>query len=544
MFVAWLDTGDDPNLSLLDPKGIGVYQNYGAAEEDHSYESGLDFDHEYISSGCTLTASMAWASDGVQSMEAFTTAQASGTKNAQGAYTGFNYEEVWTRSVFKITQADTWSVNDYLTIVYGYGSSGVFWAGWKDDGAGNIEWWIQCRNGAAFVSNTAGTPVVGTEYCIEVHWVKGVAGVGYAELYVNDSLMASTGFQDTNDYGNFEGVHFGLQCYNRNGDTTIYMDQNAVNDNRIGCAQTGWFRTETYTASGSMINWGTLDSTDDDDANTSWGIWDEVPVLIVDGLITGVDLEGAGVDNTETQIQIRADIQNGESRTYVQDVRLGEKQGLIDVTVDYEWCSTAIKKIADILGHEYKLGWDNKVDMVEQLGDDNSDYIILKTAKTAPYPDTNPNIFVINRDPDFQSFANAIYVKGEGSPPTRKWGSAQDQDSQETYGVKWISLTNKDCTTNGMCTTYAKTELASRKDPVLRMDIQFYDDYDSGDIDIGDIITVVDDEVGINQSARVVALTYGWSSSGRVAQASLTANLKAKTFIELLAKISDLERWV
>jgi hypothetical protein len=545
MFVAWLDTGDDPNLSLLDPVGIGVYQNYGAAEEDHSYESGLDFDGTNVWSGCSLTASTAWSSDGVQSMRSYTPAAPSTTKTAQGRYSGFNLEEAWTRSVIKVTEAASWGIDDKFTAVFGVGASGyLFWAGWEDDGAGNKQWWLQCRNGTAYVNNNAGTPVVGTEYCIEVHWVKGAAGVGYCDLYVDGSSMIASGVQDTDNYGNLEEVNFGLQCYDRDGDTVLFMDQNAVSGNRIGCAQTGWFRTETYTASGSMINWGTLDSTDDDDNNTSWGIWDTTPTLIVDDLITGVDLEGAGVDNTETQIQIRADLQNGESRTYVQDIRLGEKQGLIDVTVDYEWCSTAIKKIADILGYEYKLGWDNKLDMVEQLGRDQSDYIILKTAKSDPYPEVEPNIVVINRDPDFQSFANGVYVKGSGDIPNRKWGSAQDQDSQDTYGVKWISLTNKDCTTNGMCTTYAKTELAARKDPVLRMDVQFYDDYDSGDIDIGDIITVVDDEIGINQTARVVALSYGWGSGGRVAQASLTANLKAKTFVELLAKISDLERWV
>ena len=271
-----------------------------------------------------------------------------------------------------------------------------------------------------------------------------------------------------------------------------------------------------------------------------------VPVLIVEGLITAVDLEDAGVASTDDPLQIRADLTEGlsGSRTYVFDVRLSEKQGLIDYLYDFELSSTGAKKIADILGYEYKLRWTNLLDFKVTLGENKSDYIILKTAKSlSSYPDTIPNIVIINREPDFDSFANAVYVKGFGDYPSRVDGEAQDAESQETYGVQWVTLTNKDCTSTGMSNTFARTEVNIRKTPTERIDVEFYDDYEAGDIQGGDTVRLVDEVTGLDRAARVILISYSEDRSGRKARASLVSNVKAKTFIEYIARIQDLARW-
>ncbi len=548
LFATWRDSGADVHSSIFTPYGICSNRDYFNADEEHNYENGLDFDNTHIHPGCSLDWIYANWYTGLYSVRFTTpTAPISGWKICVGTYLPFSESSLFLRAAVEINPSGISANGDKIDVfnLQGGGNS-VIRIGWEMS-AGTLQWHMALREGAVLVDYYSGTtPVEDTTYIVECYWKKDAA-VGEAHLWVDDVLLLSVTGKNTNNYGSVGSIKVGNNSYSTSSETVVYIDDVAISNRKIGPVPYGNILTDLYTASVAFNDWGTLDSTDANARMLWWKIYDNVPALITSTLRVPKDLADAGVPDTTTQIHVHSALEDPylTDRVYLYDIRLNEKQGLISMPLDYERSSTAVKKTADIVGREYKLEWDDSLDMVENIGDDKSDKIILKTAKTNLYPDIKPNIIFITKEPDFENFANAIKILGYGDYPDRYEGSAQDEDSVETYGMHWISLTNKDCITNGMCNTFAATQVAIRKDPVERIEVEFYDDYSAGDIGIGDKVWIADDETGLNQSARIVALSYSWDvETGRKMKASLINRMKAMDFIELLANVEDLNRWI
>jgi len=545
LFASWRDAGADCHASLFSMYGVVSNRDFFNPDEEHNYENGLDFDFQWINTNCKIDWLYNNWYTGLYSVKC-TVPAAAGFKYATGGYY-VNEDALFARVVVEVNPSGIDDNGDAIDVLlFDASGAGVMRLGWEMN-AGTVEWRLRIREGAAYQDYFSGTtPVEDTTYIVEVYWVNdGVAGA--CHVWIDDVLTLSSTGIDTADYGNVRAVHAGARGYNIDTESVVYIDDLAISNRRIGAVPYGNVRTDLYTASAAFNDWGTLDSTDADSRMTWWRVYDNVPTLLTSNFRVPRDMEAAGVANTDDPIYVQVNLEDPyiSDRIYVKDIRINEKQGLISMPLDYERSSTAVKKTADIVGREYKLGWDDILDMVENLGEDKSETIILKTAKTKLYPHIKPNIISVTKEPDFENFANAIKVLGYGDYPDRYEGSAQDEDSIATYGIHWLPLTNKDCITNGMCNTYAATQVAIRKDPVERIEVEFYDDYGAGDISVGTKVWIVDDETGLNQSARIIALSFSWDvSSGRKMSASLINRMKAMDFLELLANVEDLNRWI
>lgn len=550
LFATWRDAGADSHASIFEPHGICSNRPYFNPSINHDFENGKDFDTEYLDWNCSIDWLYNNWYTGKYSIRSTVPAY-SGLKYAMGSYLyawADKMDEVFCRFVVEVNPSgidDNGDSVDFL--IFNTGTVSVARIGWeKNAGTGDVEWRLELNEGGGWQDYFSGTtPVEETTYVVEMYW-KRDAAAGECHVWVDDTLVITETGKDT-DRGDVRKFYVGAKGNYLDAETVVYVDDVAISDRKIGGVPYGNTRTEAYTASAAMNEWGTLDSTDDDINMNWWRVYDAVPTLLTSAFRVPKDLQDAGVLSTDDPIRIQVNQEDPylTDRNYVYDIRLNEKQGLIDMLLDYERTSISVKKTADIIGREYKLGWDDSLDMVEALGTDKSDYIILKTAKTSKYPHIKPNIISLTQEPDFDSFANAIKVLGYGDYPDRYEGAAQDEDSQDEYEVHWLTLTNKDCITNGMCNTYAATEVTKRKDPVERIEVVFRDDYGAGEIQIGDKVRVVDDETGLDQSARIVSLSYSWAyGQGLTAKASLINRMKAVEFLELLANVKDVMRWL
>lgn len=549
----FLDSGEDIHAYLMSAKGLALNRWYRNPDENHSYESGLDFDSTNEASGVSLTQSSSRAYTARYSLRAETPAYTWGGKQCYGIYDAIgDYDEIWVRMTVRADQIGNGGNGDRNEILYawcGNGATLAFSVAIANQ-AGTDKWRLRVNEGGVWTDTygAVANPVEDTWYRIEVYWKKDNAA-GECILYVNEVEHVNRNGIDTQNGldPNIDQIRVGLYSEYCDNDSLYYIDDVAWASTRVGRPENGTFDTDAYTASGDMIQWGSLESTDIVNWYTLFQVWDTTPVALTAYKNVGFDMEVYGVANTDDPITIRGFIEDTKltDRVYIYDIKVSEKQGSMDLDGDFERCSTAIQKAANIVAREYKLRWNDALDFLEQLGENKSDYIILKTAKSASvYPDVPPNCIIVHKEEDFDSFANAVKVLGYGDYPTRYEGSAQDEESQEEYGIHWIPITNKDCVSSGMCTSYAQSELSKRKDPVVRLSVEIYDDYDAGDICIGDTITIVDEETDLNQTARIISYTKSWDASGRKMTLELVTRAKAETFIEYLAKIQDLERWI
>lgn len=556
LFILWLDDGDDPNAALFSPEAIGNFRQYRVPDEVHDYEYGLDFDGTATSGG-SLASSTLWASSGRKSIEAKLTGDPTSWQTAGGYYDSLNYSKISIRAQINFTQIGLVDDGDDLIFLALAGTDTLAYVGLGLTG-GAHKWFLVVRNGASWVRTWGSTvdvqELVGTDHTFELEW-ENHATLGYAKLFVDDAVDAQDLANDTADYGNAIRVDMGLygdQCQNP---STAYFDAFIISDNHIGAPETGNFLTDTYTASGGFVKWGTLDSTDDDDYDTGWEIQNGGIILLL-GLTTPVDLDERGLSSAVTTIEIKAylrdtlaleDLTGSQERNYVYDVRISERTGYVDLDTDFEHCSDAARKLADILDYEYKVDPDDDtLEFVEELGEDLTDVVVLKTAHSvSTLPDIKPNITVVGISYDWDQFANAIFLKGAGDYPDRIEATAKNQDSIDEYGPVWDEITNKDCVTEGMAQTAAQTEVDARSSPIRSIKVEVNRaDFDPGLIARGNWVRLIAREIGVDESVRVRGVSVSYSKAGRTLSVEVVDRPQSVSYMRRLKKIDSLERWI
>lgn len=327
---------------------------------------------------------------------------------------------------------------------------------------------------------------------------------------------------------------------------------------RIDGGQTeGYFVTDTITASGSFVKWGWVTGTGTQTTDMVWNVLkasdDSYLTEIDQGIPFDVDLATGGT--TETGIKIRVDITDSGTDPLLEEFDISEKIDEVTLDTDYEDAYVGVMKLAPLAGAEVWVEYDGTtytLHFSERRGEDKSNYITLKNGHTSERPTVRPNLKIIGKTADWESFANAIVLLGAGTPGVdRVEQEIRDWNSIETLGVtKWAVIRNQDILTTPMARTQAAIELAARNDVVERVIGFILDDYDPDDITIGDSVYVVADfadapDEKLDASLRVVRLIRQFSADGgEKVEVEMINRIKTSEYWNYLGKVSDLERWI
>jgi len=427
---------------------------------------------------------------------------------------------------------------------------------------GDIDYWaVYYYNGATpgltwNVSAVEALP--STNYNIEVGmyrhdtagWVRlWVDGVLVIEITGVDTLAAG---DRTLDYARF-GANFADAPVD--SDLIVYMDDCRVNHKRIGRYDDGYFITETHTASAGLTRWGQLDSPDVLSSDHRWKIKDGIGTILISNLDVPVDLDAAGLDETETDIQIMDDIIHKQVEwPYVVSISLSEYVLAVDGAHDGENCYQGLRKLADPLGAEVKLTYDDEVDFLDELGDDKSSDIVFFTARSqSMFPGKKPNIVIVNRRPDWSYYANCIQVIGGTVESVRI--TAQAKDSEEVSmmssilggnhnGEIWYVVRDPEILTVGGAAQRAETELGNRKILYESITGEVVDLNQAGALVRGDYVTLNDKWTSIDASVRVVGITRQFSGQGlEKVTLELQRKIRSHDFAKFYSKTDALLRY-
>jgi hypothetical protein len=315
---------------------------------------------------------------------------------------------------------------------------------------------------------------------------------------------------------------------------------------------TGYFQTDDQAGDGDFEKWGYLNAEGGSLPDTEWSIYDSGGSnLLIDGLGVPVDLEYAGLEPGDTPIQIRCDLDNtGATDPYIEIIYFSERWSKVSFfEVEYEYCYDALTRLMAVLGGEISFQDDDTLDIVERLGSDKSGVIILKTADTPLYPDVKPNIENLTRLEDNSTWANCVLLVGGGvwTPvvESKDYSSIAEMAAAEGgshNGEHWWIERDDDMKTEAMANTRATIILENRMQDPYRFTVDFIEECDVGDIQLGDTVTVVNGYYGINSSYRIVELTRRWTQEGKRISAELVNRSKIEAFMAKVGEIDKLNR--
>ena len=322
-------------------------------------------------------------------------------------------------------------------------------------------------------------------------------------------------------------------------------------------SSTGSFLTDTATADASIESWGLLTGDGIQTADGQSVLFDILKAaddsdLLTDLVITA-DLDEAGLSVLETAVKVQGHLEDFGTAPMVSAVEISEKMDEVSLATDYEDCYTGVAKLADLAGAEFYVTFDGAtytVVFTERRGEDKSDKIILKCSTTADEPDTLPNIEVLNVSYDWSSYANAVRVIGGTVDGVRLEAVVRDAQAIEDFGREvWASIGDGDITNASAARQKAHLELTKRKNVVIRIQGKFVDKYPTGDIQIGDSVTLIgewadDPDLKISGSHRIVSLTRKSGVGGEEVSASFSNQMKVAQYWGYMSKTEKNERLI
>jgi len=320
-------------------------------------------------------------------------------------------------------------------------------------------------------------------------------------------------------------------------------------------AVTGYFVTETIPASGNFRKWGLVTGTGTQIIDMDWSVLKAADdSVLASGQKITFDMTDAGVPPTETSIKFRVDFTDTGTDPLL--VEFGWAEFIDSVTLDTDLTEdlyVGLEKLRALSGGYFWVTKDNStytLHYTDTRGTDKSNVVVLKNAHSIRRPDVKPNVKVVSKTPDWDSFANSIQIIGAGTPGVdRIEESLQDEVSILLYGEKWYPETNLDILTSLMALTRAAILLAEKNTVVERIVLNVLDTYDPGAIEIGDTVWVCVDfadvvEEEINEALQVLGLTRTFSpDGGEEVTITMINQRKTTEYWNFLGRVQDLTRW-
>jgi len=185
------------------------------------------------SSGETATVVDNLAYNGIHSAK-FTSNGGGGTEWAACYKTISSSTDLYARGYFRVETSGIAHEGDRLCFIkYMVGSNSVAYAGWRRTG-GVVKWCLMIRSGTSWVTahSTSG-PSLNRWYNVELHWTKSSTS-GKGELWINGVRVCYISGRNTAYYGSANRVDFGLPNVLNCAAATVYCDNCAISNMRIG----------------------------------------------------------------------------------------------------------------------------------------------------------------------------------------------------------------------------------------------------------------------------------------------------------------------
>jgi len=237
-------------------------------------------------------------------------------------------------------------------------------------------------------------------------------------------------------------------------------------------------------------------------------------------------------------------------------VEFGWSEYVDEVTMDTDLTEdlyVGLDKLRGLSGGEFWVTKDDAtytVHYAEAMGSDKSNVVILKNAHSIRRPDVKPNVKVVSKTPDWDSFANSIQIIGAGTPGVdRIEETMQDGASVAQYGAKWFAEINLDILTSLMGQTRASILLTEKSTVPERIVLRFLDTYDPGAIEIGDTVWICVDfadvaQEELNEALRVLELNRTFTpDGGEEVMITVVNQRKTTEYWNFLGRVQDLMRW-
>ncbi len=338
-------------------------------------------------------------------------------------------------------------------------------------------------------------------------------------------------------------------------DDLWFYQMNPVGIRLDGGATTGYFTTDTITASGAMVFWGWVTGEGTQLTDMIWSVLKAADdSILVSGQRLHFDMNVAGVPPTELDIKLRCAMTDTGIDPLLTELDYSEYVDEVTLDTDLtEDTYVGIDKLRALAGAEFwvtKDGATYTFHFSSRRGSDKSNIVILKNAHSSKRPGLRPNIKLISKTPDWESFANSVMIIGAGTPGVdRIEVDLQDWNSVATYGEKWYSEPNLDIVSEAMGRTRSAVVLSAKNVVVERIKSEIIDKYESGALEIGDSAWFCIDfgdveEEEIDQALRVIGLTRMYSpDGGEKVELTVVNVIKATEYWEYLGTVSDLSRW-
>jgi len=187
-----------------------------------------------------------------------------------------------------------------------------------------------------------------------------------------------------------------------------------------------------------------------------------------------------------------------------------EPTDTLAVSVTGDDILSALLQLREVVGGYISVDEDNALNWLSDIGEDKGQQIRYRK-----------NLKGIERDVDYSTFGNRLYCYGAGEGDARiKLSDAdgqtedyvEDAASQAIYGIVIKRLVEKSITHPDTLLAWANQQLAQRKDPVTTYRLDMVElsetsaDFSFDKLQLGSIVTVIDEDLGIDVSARVVRI--------------------------------------
>jgi hypothetical protein len=314
-----------------------------------------------------------------------------------------------------------------------------------------------------------------------------------------------------------------------------------------------YIQTANITGSGGFDSWGSIyTSYYGASTGATLTVLDSGGATLKSGLSTPADLDAEGITDATIAFKfVYGTTQVNELTEY----RITERIAPIDLAVDYHTCWQALKsQILDTIGAEVDLHEDLTLDVLDSIGEDKSDTVILRAAGTRNHRDVKPNIIAVELQEDLASWGNCLKYIGGGSP--RVEVEIRDEDSIAAQAVieggggeHWRVIRDSEKTTTSQGASAASIQFDAIKTRRRKVRATFLDLEIAEEIDVGDTVTLCFyskiSKEEVNEAFRIYRLTPSWSETGgTVITAELGGRGRSSSLGRYIADIDTLKRWV
>ena len=181
----------------------------------------------------------------------------------------------------------------------------------------------------------------------------------------------------------------------------------------------------------------------------------------------------------------------------------------LGIRLQHENLLEAARRVAEIIGWELWAGTDGKLYFKQSKGTDRSAAVKFEAGR---------DLLSVEEERDALDWATRVFVTGHGEWREALRIVAEDQEQIAQGNIREKTFLEPDLIGRESLQARARTLLAEYKDPLRRLQAEVLD---PGGWELGDMVRIVDPDLGIDEALRVVEVEREWSEAGEEVRVAL-----------------------